>query len=105
MSKDNDLLGYYPDLSDDEDNQEQEHPKKEEPLPNNQPHKITKPNEPTDSNKQPVFTAPKLFGGKNFFPPPPPPGSKKSNYGPPPPTQQQPQRVNMPSFRSNSGGS
>jgi len=71
MSKDGDLFD-YPDLSDeDENNQDQ-------PLPNSQPQKIVKPNEGTETAQaaKPVFSVPKLFGGKNFFPPPPPPGKR-----------------------------
>lgn len=91
MSKERDLLNEYPDLSDDEDNNlEGERGREQHPLPNSQPHKIVKPNEPTEPQRNSSFVAPKIFGGRNFTPPPPPPPASANNrrqgYAPPPPT-------------------
>lgn len=80
--KEDDLLNYYPDLSD-----EDEELQKEEEIPGSQPHKLLKPNEDEVNKPKPVFTAPRMFGGKAFIPPPPPPGAKKYNPVPPPPAQ------------------
>ena len=74
-----DMLDYYPDLSDDED---------EKPVPESQPQKAVKPNE----NSTPPVTQPSrpkgmMFMMGKFIPPPPPPGSKPlpPHAHPPPP--------------------
>lgn len=79
----NDLLNYYPDLSDEDDNEcEGENARQ-----GSQPHKIVKPNEGETKNQKTVLTAPKMFGGKAFLPPPPPPGARKYTPGPSLPVQ------------------
>jgi hypothetical protein len=91
--KPEDMLDEYPDLSDEDEVEpvNEQVAKEEKAMPNSQPHKLIKQNEgPSQPAQKQVFTAPLLFGGRNFIPPPPPPGSKAKmnmNFAPPPPSQ------------------